>query len=234
MGELFKVETNKGYELRHISSAYQKAVRRGDEAKALYWGYELYRSGYHFYAWKRLLIMVSEDIGLAESNLASQVKALFDIYEVFAKIAKKKDKGIEEEDQREQMPEPIHFIHALLLCVRAKKSRVCDNAKIYYDFLLDDNLPNKPPEYKVNMAIPDYALDKHTSSGRQLKRGGVHWLAVGAKLNNMANVEKEEIYFNAALRCMEFYDKYDKRELVKVKIPNAFYEEDENENTETK
>jgi hypothetical protein len=59
-----------------------------------------------------------------------------------------------------------------MILARAKKSRICDHAKIYA-MKTDDNFD-----------IPDYAYDMHTRKGKQLKRGNQYFLDHGAKLEN--------------------------------------------------
>ena len=68
--------TRKEYEFYAISSAFQKSVRRGEEKQALFFAFELYASGYQKYIWKRMLIIASEDIGLADDSVAIKLNAL--------------------------------------------------------------------------------------------------------------------------------------------------------------
>ena len=72
----YEMRLNSGMNFYHVASAYQKCVRRGMEHEALWFGTELYMSGYEEYAWFRLRVMVSEDIGLANPTLPAQVDAL--------------------------------------------------------------------------------------------------------------------------------------------------------------
>jgi replication-associated recombination protein RarA len=53
--------TKRGYEFGEVSSAMQKAIRRGDTRLAGYWALELWASGYGNYVWKRLLTVSAED-----------------------------------------------------------------------------------------------------------------------------------------------------------------------------
>jgi replication-associated recombination protein RarA len=54
-----------GYDLYEVMSAMQKSIRRGLEEDALFWGTELYLSDLADQAWSRLLVISSEDVGLA-------------------------------------------------------------------------------------------------------------------------------------------------------------------------
>jgi hypothetical protein len=69
--------TKRGYEFGEVSSAMQKAIRRGDTRLAGYWALELWASGYGNYVWKRLLTVSAEDCW---GILTQEVKALHDSY----------------------------------------------------------------------------------------------------------------------------------------------------------
>lgn len=143
--------TIKGYGFFECSSAFQKAIRRNDEDNALYFGVELFNSGYDEYAWKRMKIITSEDVGLAEPHLPANIYALYQMYND-AK-SKKSDK----------LPERVHFIHAIMLLCRCAKSRLVDWTMIA---MWRDNGDKKP--------IPDYAYDMHNRKGKSMGRG-IQW-----------------------------------------------------------
>jgi replication-associated recombination protein RarA len=174
----YQMTTVNGYDFFEVSSALQKCIRRGIDDDALYWGVELYLSNYGEYVWKRLKIMVSEDIGLAEPYLASTIQALYDTYKEQSK--KKDDK---------HKPERLQLIHAILLCSRAKKSRLIDWA-LNYHF----NVHN------IKKNLPDFAYDKHTRKGKQMGRGMRHFFDEGCKMHNHHIQELEEIYME---KCEE-------------------------------
>jgi replication-associated recombination protein RarA len=151
-----------GYKLGEVASALQKSIRRGEEQDALFWATELDLSGYSEYCWKRLRIMTSEDVGLAEPALPAQIQAL---YQAWADQRKKKDE--------KNGPERLFLVHATILLARAQKSRMVDHALIcFYEAARDKR------------EIPDYAKDKHTPAGRKLRRGHEHFWAEGAKIEN--------------------------------------------------
>ena len=154
------------YKIAEVSSAMQKSIRRGDEDSALFWATELDLSGYGEYVFKRLRIISSEDIGLAAPGLVTDVHALHENW-----LAQRK-----KADTRHG-PERLFLVHAVLLCARAPKSRLVDHALIsFYE---------APRQHRD---IPDYALDKHTLRGKQLKRGHAHFWAEGAKIENAGAV----------------------------------------------
>jgi replication-associated recombination protein RarA len=151
-----------GYRMDEVASALQNAIRRGDEAGALFWATELDQAGYGNYAWKRLRIIASEDVGIANSNVQVQVRALYD----------------EWREMRRDVKEASHFgfftiflLHAVVLLARAPKSRYLDHVlTVYYE--------GERPKPEV----PDYAVDKHTARGRRLRRGAEHFYDVGGRL----------------------------------------------------
>jgi len=156
-----QVSTVRGYDFFEVSSAFQKSIRRGEEEDALYWAVELDLSGRAQYVWKRMLVMVSEDIGLAEPHLPATIRAL---HQTWLDFKAKNDK---------HKPERLQFIHAVLLLARAKKSRIVDHAIcVAYGGGLEER------------DIPDYALDKHTRRGKRMGRGFDHFFKECIKLEN--------------------------------------------------
>jgi replication-associated recombination protein RarA len=59
-------------------SALQRAIRRGEEEQAVVWAAEMDRSGNVEYCWKRLKVVLSEDVGLAEPQLPTVVRVLYE------------------------------------------------------------------------------------------------------------------------------------------------------------
>ncbi len=159
----YQILTRKNYDFFECSSAFQKSIRRGEEADALFFGTELAGSGYAQYLWKRMLIIASEDIGLADNNVAVQVQALYQNWLIIS--AKNHEEGI------------IPIVHAILLMSRSKKSRIVDNAKMVAC----------KSSYRPD--IPDYALDTHTRRGKKMGRSLQFFLDEGSKLNNVSDVD---------------------------------------------
>ena len=73
----YHLHTIRGYSFPAVSSAMQKAVRRGDAKLAGYWALELWASGFGQYVWRRLLTVSAEDCW---GILTQEVKALHDSY----------------------------------------------------------------------------------------------------------------------------------------------------------
>jgi replication-associated recombination protein RarA len=159
-----QLTTEGGYLNSECTSAMQKCVRRGLEEDALFWATELDLAGYSAYVWKRLQIIASEDIGLADPTVCLQLRALYENWVEQRKNAPK---------ERRNVTGRIFLVHAILICARAKKSRIVDNATIT---MYEGERPQRE--------IPDFALDMHTSKGRGAMRGVDHFFKVGAALKN--------------------------------------------------
>jgi len=160
----FQLTTKNGFSLFEVTSAFQKSIRRGLEVEAMYWAMEM-EAKYHAYLWKRATVIASEDIGMANNNIAILISSLKSSYEE----AKKKDR-----DER------LLFVsHAILALCRSKKSREVDEF-IHYYFINHTNLYKTPEK----MSIPEWAQDKHTAAGKRKGRGMAHFWTEGAKLEN--------------------------------------------------
>lgn len=157
------MKTASGLNFYHVSSAFQKCVRRGLEHEALWFGTELFISGYAEYAWYRIMVMASEDIGLADPQAAVVVQSLYQNYLIFK--AKK----------TAHQPEKLPFTNALLYIIRAKKSRLVDNKLCVYFF----------QRHRINAPeIPDFAFDMHTVEGKRKGRGNDYFYEESAKIEN--------------------------------------------------
>lgn len=156
-----------GYDFYDVLSALQKSIRRGLEDDSLFWATELYLSDYTDHAWQRFHVIAAEDIGLASPETISDIQALHNDW----KTRKKDGDG------------KLFFIQAVLILVRAPKSRIVDHATIKYF---------EGPREKRE--IPDYAKDKHTSSGRALGRGYQHFFDEGAILENKTLDDPYEVF----------------------------------------
>ena len=71
-----QILTKKGYDFFEVSSSFQKSIRRSIEDDAMYWATELIESNFERFLWKRMFVMVSEDIGLANVDLPRQFQSL--------------------------------------------------------------------------------------------------------------------------------------------------------------
>ena len=138
-------------------------------------------SSCHEYAWKRMRVMCSEDIGPAEPGLPARITGLYAMFRQFLD-AKPKRAGA-------MGSEKFFFVHALILLVRAHRCHVVDHANIYH-FRAHDSIPRR--------AIPDWALDKHTGRGKRMGRGIDHSFETGTRLEN-ESAEIEDAYRESAM-----------------------------------
>ena len=161
----YQILTRKDYDFYECASALQKSVRRGIEKDALFFGMELYASGYSKYLWKRIFIMVSEDIGLANPDLPQRIQALYANWQIIA------EKNVNDGT--------LPIIHAIVELCRSKKSRMLDHAKVWA--LFTDYRPD----------VPDYALDTHTRRGKRMGRNLDFFKEVGSIINNELDLQND-------------------------------------------
>lgn len=149
--------TRRRYAFPEVSSAMQKALRRGDAKLAGYWALELWASGFGQYVWRRLLTVSAEDCW---GILTQEVKALHDSYtEINRQTSGNKPKG------------RIFISKAVILLAMAKKSRDADHLQ---NFVYDKQAGLDPETLAMDLErsdeyipIPDYAYDVHTPEGRR-------------------------------------------------------------------
>ena len=155
-----QLETPGGYRCGEVASALQKAIRRGNEREALFWASELDLAGYGNYVWKRLRIIASEDVGLADTDGGRLAR----LYENWLEAKKEKlgdDGG------------PLFLAHAVCLLARAQKSGIAVHA-VMAIWMGDREA--------MGMEVPDHALDMHTARGRRMGRGKQHFLDEAGRL----------------------------------------------------
>ncbi len=139
--------TKNNYNLDEVVSALQKSIRRGMEEESLYWAIELAKSGYGQYLWRRLCVVVSEDIGLVEPMAPAVINSL-------AENCKRCTKSWKD-------PEMLPIAHAVLYLCRCYKNREVDD---YIEYMM----LNIKKSYRLD--IPEYALDVHTEEGKKIIR----------------------------------------------------------------
>lgn len=162
--------TRRGYDVREVVSALQKAIRQSDTHQALYWTYELDRSGYGNWAWKRLVVICSEDVGPGSTGLAGDIRALRENWREARKINK------QDPHTGEAGEEILYITHAVIALCNAPKSRVVDWAVWHHN-----------NDHVERLEIPDEAYDKHTLKGRRLGRGALHFLEEATRLVHPAD-----------------------------------------------
>lgn len=153
-----ELRTYAGHPLDEVASSLQKSVRRGLEREALHWASEMDLGGFTAYAWRRLVVTASEDVGPADPQAVTLVHLLAGAW-------------------REQK-EPLLLVHAVIALCRAPKSRLCDHA-----YMVAYEGP------RLELEVPDWALDQHTRRGRRMGRGLDHFRKEGARLANPGDVD---------------------------------------------
>ncbi|MCL5734822.1 MAG: hypothetical protein M1274_04405 [Actinobacteria bacterium] len=97
----------------YLEKVFRKSIRLGQEEEALSSGWDLYSAGQADRVWQAMLVSVSEDVGLAEPSLASNLWALYQIHRLLV------------DSEMAPCETVAVWTHAVLLLVHAKKSRVC-------------------------------------------------------------------------------------------------------------
>jgi replication-associated recombination protein RarA len=179
-----ELKTLHGYNLAEVASAMQKAIRRSNVDDAIYWATELHKSGYSKYVWKRLFVILNEDISAAASEnqgLWADAWALFQMVEHYNKEAKKNGKQGE--------VETLGFTNFVIKLAMAKKGREGVHATITHFNMPRDMRP-----------IPDYALDRHTIRGKSLKQNTWdYFFEEASKLMDVGDFEVEPDPYQAGV-----------------------------------
>lgn len=170
----YQLKTIKGYDLFEVVSAFQKSIRRGKEHDAMFWGVELYESGYIPLAWKRMIVICTEDIGLAYPSAPVIINALKQQYDELSKA----------DDKKQQCRLP--YVQAVLFLTHAPKSRITDWALNYW---FDSHLFDTH-----NREIPEYALDIHTRRGKSKGKTITHFFTEGSIVENHKVFTNEKEY----------------------------------------
>jgi replication-associated recombination protein RarA len=157
--------TRLGLDFDVAASALQKSIRRGQVDLAVRVAVDLAESGYAAYVFRRLFVICSEDVGLAEPQLPATLWSLFQMHETFRVRSKRQGDAL------------LFVVHATMLLAKAKKSRIVDHA-LMWACATDEPLD-----------VPDVALDRHTRKGRQMGRGWAHFWSEGALLADPATGE---------------------------------------------
>ena len=160
-----------GHLCGEVASALQKSIRRGLEQEALYWASELDLAGYPDYVFRRLRIIASEDVGMADPMVAVQVRALSLNFAEQRKHNKTSKSGT-------RSGKRLFLAQAVMVLCRARKSRMVDHAVMA---VWEGERPR--------LEVPDWALDKHTARGRKLGRGEDHFFDEGARIENAADLD---------------------------------------------
>ena len=156
--------TPHGHDFGEAASALQKSIRRSLDDEAVYWAAQLDLGGYPHYVWRRLYVIASEDIGMAEPEAIVQVRAL---HSAWRELKENDKKGSQQANMR------LFMAQAVMVLARARKSRLINDATQHW---------NDGEDHHFRREVPDYALDMHTKRGRQLGRGLKHFFDESSRL----------------------------------------------------
>jgi len=144
-----------GYNMDEVTSAVQKAIRRGEEKEAGFWALEMVDGGYWRYLLHRLQTIACEDIGLANPSAVLIVSAVRQGMEMRWREMQERGKN--------WMPVPTEQIGFLILYLcRSPKSRMAD------DFMW---LLQKKRKEGMKLEMPEHAIDEHTKRGKERIKG---------------------------------------------------------------
>jgi len=154
-----------GHDMGTLQSWLQKSIRRGDEGNATYAAAQLALTGFPGAVFNICFTTASEDIGLADHYLVQELLALHAVYKI--EVARKS----------EHHPERLQLTHAVLLCCRAKKSRLVDHALIV---AFEGSEIRTPPEW---------VFDIHTHQGKAAGKNVADFFEVeNAAMNPKATI----------------------------------------------
>ncbi|MGO2082686.1 hypothetical protein [Vagococcus sp.] len=161
-----KITTRNGLAGDEVISALQKSIRRGKERDACEFAYEMFITSPQFEEklWRRLLAISVEDIGMGNSNAAIMINSLYQMRQAF---------------QYNEADRAMFFIHAIRYLCNSEKDRSSDLLK---NIVIKNFAMGYVPE------IPDIALDKHTTRGKEMGRGSEHFLHEASKVIPQAEV----------------------------------------------
>ena len=148
------LQTKRGYDFYEVSSALQKAIRRGETAIAGYFAFELLESGYHNYVWKKLLTISAED---CHGVITQEIEALRNAFDEQYKAGSNKGR--------------VFLSKAIIILSQAPKNRDADHLT---NLVYDTGVATEEAEKFLKeldssevIDIPDYAFDCHTAKGKR-------------------------------------------------------------------
>lgn len=176
------VTTKHGYDHYELLSALQKSIRRGMEYEAVHFAVELEEFNPTM-LWNRLRVIACEDVGPVNPIMPLLVDVLQKNY-----LAEKSKLG--ENSSR------LFLVDAVVCLCFSQKSRITDDLQtvVYME---------REAEGKF-IAIPEFALDKHTARGKALGKGIDDFFNEGNKLENEAFINH---YTERAKMLLKKHDK---------------------------
>lgn len=192
--------TKSGESMFLISSALQKAVRRSDEQLAAYSSWEPVRSGYHNHAWKRMRVMLLEDI-LSDDPVA----LLIHRYEQLA-----------EEFGKQSWEGKLAAIQAAIALARSESSREGAWARRWFESVAEERVKEEADERYQFPTIPDEAKDQHTQEGSAMDRDTEHFVLHASRVTDESDLGKQW-----KQRSIEHEDLADSAEEIEQAVANV-------------
>src|SRR3989344_1524716 len=139
-----KLQKYRGFELRTKSnlpldqcvSGLQKAIRRGLEDRALYFMQEMIESGFVNYFWRRMSVIVLEDVGMADPQAAILINSLALMNERL--------------NHKKEIRDTYCPGMAVLYLCRAPKSREVDYALDWIDLKRTEGIKFEPEDFDLD------------------------------------------------------------------------------------
>jgi len=177
-----RVKTRNNLNGDEVVSALQKSIRRGNERAACDFAYEMYITSPQFEEklWRRLLAISVEDIGMGNENAAIMVNNLNQMRKEF---------------QYNESDRAMFFFHAIRYLCQSEKDRSSDLLK---NIVIKSFAMGYVPE------IPDIALDKHTTRGKEMGRDSKHFLNEASIVIPQADVTND--YKEEYAKIIDLYD----------------------------
>lgn len=164
-----KIKTRNNLSGDEVISSLQKTIRRGLEKEACEFAYEMYITSPQFEEklWRRLLAISVEDIGMGNPLASVHINSLNQMRKEF---------------QYNESDRAMFFIHAIRILCESEKDRSSDLLK---NIIIKNYAMGYVPE------IPDIALDKHTTRGKEMGRGSEHFLHEASKVFPQAKISND-------------------------------------------
>lgn len=140
----FELRTKNNLPLDACVSALQKATRKGEEERALYFMQEMIDSGFVKYFWRRISIITIEDVGMSDPQAIVLINSLAQMNERL--------------NHKKEIRDTYAPGMAVLYLCRATKSREVDYALDWIDLKRKEGFTIQPDSAD---------LDCHTSIGRE-------------------------------------------------------------------
>jgi replication-associated recombination protein RarA len=167
-----------------VTSALQKEIRRGHIENAAFLAYEMLTTSEELEAklWQRLQVISVEDIGYGQVDAPILIQALYQMHHNFPRL------------QGDRFLFALHAVRYLCHCT---KDRSSDEMLNWVKHTIETE-GGRP-------VVPDYAIDMHTTVGRQLGRGKRHFLEEGAVVSPEL-ADREQIYRQRLLALLDAED----------------------------